>query len=85
MKLEAFKFYYIPSGDTGLAGIVVKPTPKLLKLQADLIAALAPFTVKTGDSSAFFTTPDDPMIDPALIGYVSRLCRRVPAHISIRM
>ena len=71
MKLEAFKYYYIPSGDTGLAGIVAKPTPELLKLQADLIAAVAPFTVETGDSAAFVTTADDPMIDPALIGYVS--------------
>ncbi|MCM3869206.1 MAG: haloacid dehalogenase-like hydrolase [Pyrinomonadaceae bacterium] len=71
IKLEAFKYYYIPSGPIGLAGIVAKPTPELLKLQADLIAAVAPFTVKTGDSSAFVTTPDDPIIDPALIGYVA--------------
>ena len=71
IKLEAFKYYYIPSGDIGLSGIVAKPTPKLLKLQKDLIAAVAPFTVKTGTSSAFFTTPDDPNIDPLLIDYVS--------------
>jgi hypothetical protein len=71
MKLEAFKYYYMPTGNNGLAGIVAKPTPELLKLQADLIAAVAPFTVETGDSSAFVTTPDDPIIDPALIGYVS--------------
>ncbi len=71
MKLEAFKYYYIPSKEIGLAGIVVKPTPELLKLQADLIAAVASHTVKTGDSSAFVTTPNDPMIDPFLIGYVS--------------
>ncbi len=72
MKLEAFKYYYIPSGATGLAGICAKPTPELLKLQADLIAAVALFTVETGDSSAFITTPEDPIIDPALIGYVSK-------------
>jgi membrane-associated phospholipid phosphatase len=71
MKLEAFKYYYIPSKDIGLAGIVAKPTPELLKLQADLIAAVDPFTVETGDSTAFVTTPDDPIIDPFLIGYVS--------------
>ncbi len=40
-------------------------------LQADVIAAVAPFTVETGDSAAFVTTPDDPVIDPALIAYVS--------------
>ena len=71
MKLEAFKYYYIPTGANGLAGICAKPTPELLKLQADVIAAVAPFTVKTGDSSAFVTTPDDPIIDPLLISYVS--------------
>jgi phosphoserine phosphatase len=71
MKLEAFKYYYLPSGDTGVAGIVAKPTPELLKLQADLIAAVTPFTVKTGNSGSFVTTPDDPIIDPLLIGYVS--------------
>ena len=70
MKLEAFKYYYLPNKDSGLAGIVAKPTPELLKLQADLIAAVAPFTVETGDSAAFVTTPDDPVIDPLLIGYV---------------
>jgi acid phosphatase (class A) len=71
MKLEAFKYYYIPTGANGLAGICAKPTPELLKLQAALIAAVAPFTVETGDSAAFVTTLDDPIIDPALISYVS--------------
>jgi hypothetical protein len=71
MKLEAFKYYYIPTGENGLAGICAKPTPELLKLQKEIIATVAPFTVETGDSSAFFTTPDDPVIDPFLIKYVS--------------
>jgi hypothetical protein len=71
MKLEAFKYYYIPDRDTGVAGIVAKPTAELLKLQQDVIAAVTPFTVQTGTSAAFVTTPDDPVIDPALIAYVS--------------
>jgi phosphoserine phosphatase len=71
MKLEAFKYYYIPSGPIGLAGICAKPTPELLKLQADLIDAVAPFTVETADSAAFVTTAEDPVIDPVLIKYVS--------------
>src|SRR4029077_3940762 len=57
--------------DIGLAGIVAKPTPELLKLQQDVIAAVAPFTVPTGTSAAFVTTPDDPIINPLLIEYVS--------------
>jgi hypothetical protein len=71
MKLEAFKYYYIPSKNLGLSGIVAKPTPDLIRLQADLIAATAPFTVPSGNSDAFVTTPDDPVIDPQLIEYVS--------------
>ena len=71
MKLEAFKYYYIPIRDLGVSGIVAKPTPELLKLQADLIAAVDPFTVPSGNSGAFVTTPDDRVIDPLLIEYVS--------------
>jgi phosphoserine phosphatase len=70
MKLEAFKHYYAPVQDTGVAGIVARPTPELLKLQQDLIAAVAPFTVETGTWAAFVTTPDDPN-NAALIEYVS--------------
>ena len=70
MKLEAFKYYYIPVKDIGAAGIVARPTPELLKLQQDLIAAVAPFTVETGPWNAFVTTPDDPN-NAALIEYVS--------------
>jgi hypothetical protein len=70
MKLEAFKYYYIPINDIGVAGIVARPTPELLKLQRDLIAAVAPFTVETGPWDAFVTTPDDPN-NAALIEYVS--------------
>jgi glycerol uptake facilitator-like aquaporin len=32
---------------------------------------VTPFTVKTGTSAAFVTTPDAPVIDPFLIQYVS--------------
>jgi phosphoserine phosphatase len=71
IKLEAVKRYYIPDESIGLAGIVAKPTPALLKLQADVIAAVVPFTVETGTSAAFVTTPDDPIINQALIDYVS--------------
>ena len=71
IKLEAFKYYYILDNDNGISGIVAKPTPELLKLQQDVIAAVAPFTVETGTSAAFVTTSEDPVINPALINYVS--------------
>ena len=71
IKLEAFQYYYAPAGQVGVAGIVAKSTPELLKLQRDLIAAVAPFTVDSGTSTAFVTTPGDQVIDPLLIEYVS--------------
>jgi haloacid dehalogenase-like hydrolase len=71
MKLEAVKLYYIPAGALGLAGIVAKPTPELLKLQADIIAAAKPFMLETGPIGAFTAGHDNPAIDVALIQYVS--------------
>ena len=70
IKLEAFKYYYLPAGKIGLSGIVVKTTPELLKLQEALIAAVKPLTVETATTAAFFTTPEHPDIHPELIPYV---------------
>ncbi len=71
MKLKAFKFYYAPTGPTGVAGICAQPTPEILKLQADIIAAARPFMVKIGPISAFTAPHDDPATDAAIIEYVS--------------
>jgi hypothetical protein len=71
MKLEAFKYYYAPADALGVAGIVARPTPELLKLQADIIAAIAPFTVEAGPIGAFTAGHDNPATDAALIQYVS--------------
>ena len=70
-KLKAFKYYYIPDKNIGLAGIVVKPTNDMLKLQKKLIGAVAPFTVKIGTASAFVTTPEDPNINKPTIDYIA--------------
>jgi hypothetical protein len=71
MKLEAFKLYYAPAGALGVAGICARPTPEIIKLQADIIAAVEPFTVESGPIGAFTATHDDPASDAALIQYVS--------------
>ncbi len=76
LKLEAFKYYYIPDKELGLSGIVVKPTPELLTLEQVVIDAVTPFTVETGTSAAF-VTGDDPEVLPELITYVSEF---VPKH-----
>jgi hypothetical protein len=70
-KLKAFKYYYIPDKDIGLAGIVIEPTADLLQLQQKLIETVAPFTVKTGTAAAFATTTENSDIQPALIDYVA--------------
>jgi phosphoserine phosphatase len=71
MKLEAFKYYYAPAGAVGVAGICARPTPEILKLQADIIAAVKPFTVDSGPIGAFTAPHDDAATDAAIIKYVS--------------
>jgi phosphoglycolate phosphatase-like HAD superfamily hydrolase len=71
MKLEAFKFYYAPTGATGVAGISARPTPEILELQADIIAAAKPFLVESGPIGAFTASQDDSALDAALVDYVS--------------
>jgi haloacid dehalogenase-like hydrolase len=71
MKLEAFKYYYAPTGAVGVAGICARPTPEILKLQADIIAAVKPFTVDSGPIEAFTARHDDAATDAAIIKYVS--------------
>jgi len=71
MKLEAYKYYYAPAGAVGVAGICARPTPGIIKLQAELIAAVQPFTVQTGSIDAFTAPQDDKATDAALIRYVS--------------
>jgi hypothetical protein len=70
-KLTAFKYYYVPMGPTGLGGIVVKPTPDLIRLQRELIDAVTPFTVKTATAAAFYTTPEEPDIHQSVIDYIA--------------
>ena len=47
LKLEAVKYYYTPDKELGISGIVIKPTPALLKLEQKVIDAVTPFAVKT--------------------------------------
>ena len=69
-KLKAYKYYYIPWKEIGLAGIVIEPTEDLLRYQQKLIDAVAPFTVKTGTAAAFVATKEDPEINQPTIDYV---------------
>ncbi len=80
MKLKAFKYYFLTDKSIpglGGAGIVVELNPELIKVQQDLIDAVAPFTVETGTAAAFATTPQEPEVNEATIDYVQRF---VPEH-----
>ena len=88
MRLEAFKYYYAPTGPTGVAGICARPTPEILKLQADVIAAAEPFMQKTATIGAFTAPHDNPATDAAMIQYVSTFVPKMAGahynpHVSI--
>ena len=70
-KLKAFKYYYIPAGETGLAGIVIEPTDDWLRLQQKMIEAVTPFTVQSGSEAAFHLTPEDGAFSKGLVEYVA--------------
>jgi hypothetical protein len=86
--LKAFKYYYIPDPPFGLAGIVVEPTDDLHRLQDELIAAVEPYTVKTGTPAAFFSEADGHDIQKSLIEYVTHFIeiaagKRFNPHVTI--
>jgi hypothetical protein len=70
-RLNAFKYYYIPSPPDGVAGIVIEPTEDLLGLQQRLIDAVAPYTEKTGTIAAFASAEEGRDIQESLIEYVA--------------
>ena len=87
-KLKAYKFYYIPWKDVGLAGIVIEPTDDLINFQQKLIDAVAPFTERTGTAAAFVTTKEDPDINQPTIDYVgsyvpNQTGKKFNPHVSI--
>ncbi|MBX9845442.1 MAG: hypothetical protein K2Z80_26905 [Xanthobacteraceae bacterium] len=87
-KLRAYKYYYIPSPPIGLAGIVVEPTPDLLRLQQKVIDVVVPFTVKTGTPAAFMSTEDGRDIQKFLLEYVANFVKvaagkRFNPHVTI--
>lgn len=43
-EMKAFKYYFIPGTDLGVAGNVIEPTPNFLRRQEKLANIVAPFT-----------------------------------------
>jgi len=75
--LTAFKYYYVPSTEIGVAGIVVRPTDAWLEMQHKLIDVVAPFTVKTATNDAFYELAE-PNLGQQLIDYVATF---IPQHV----
>jgi hypothetical protein len=72
MELRAVRYGYTPGPGMGIAGIWADATPELSKLQADVVAAAAPFMVSTATIDAFAARHVNPAFDAALIDYVSQ-------------
>jgi 2'-5' RNA ligase superfamily len=87
-KLKAYKYYYLPWENIGLAGIVIEPTDDLVRFQQKLVDAVAQFTVERGAASAFVTTKEDPEINQPTIDYVASFVpngtgRKFNPHVTI--
>jgi len=70
LQMEATGLYHIPSGELGLQGIVIKPSPQLLAVQEAIIAAVGPFSKTGGNQFAFVPDPTGTTFDPYLFEYV---------------
>jgi 2'-5' RNA ligase len=70
-ELEATGYYYLNFDNTGLAGIVIRPTPQLSQLQQAVIEAVKPYTEPNGTAAAYVTAPDHPNINEPTLNYVN--------------
>ncbi|MGZ4755893.1 MAG: hypothetical protein ACXWA9_13360 [Acidimicrobiia bacterium] len=61
----------------GLSVMVLTPDPRVLAFQAELIAAVAPFTESGGTAAAYETDVDETDINETTINYIERY---VPDH-----
>ncbi len=53
-----------------ITSIDIEKTPELATLQSDLVAALRPYSVESGDAAAFMTTPGEPHVGDETVEYV---------------
>ena len=70
LKMEAVGLYHIPSGEIGVAGIVIESTPELLAVQETVISALLPFFDAVVVTRGRLSPSDGTAFDPLLFAYV---------------
>ena len=75
VKLAHMKVAALPG--IGLAGLLVRPGPAVLVLQAALIDAVAPYTGTPGTADAYVTSAAEPHINQDTIDYIERY---IPDH-----
>ena len=69
--LTAVRYYFLPVGDLGAAGIVVEASENLRRLHGKVVEAVRPFIAPGGTAAAFATTPEAPGVGQTTIGYVT--------------
>lgn len=69
--LRGVRYYFLPMGDLGAAGIVVETSEDLRRLHAKVVEAVAPFIAPDGTAAAFATTPEAPGVTRPTIDYVT--------------
>lgn len=70
LTMTATGLYHIPSGENGLAGIVIEPTEQLQALQKAVIEAVNVYARNGGNESAFVPDQSGTPFDPILFEYV---------------
>jgi len=69
-QLAVLGLEHKPWGHQEITNIKLAKTPELETLQADLVSAISPYLVKTGDGTAFLTSKEEPDVDGETIEYV---------------
>lgn len=77
LEMTATGLYHIPTGEYGLAGIVVEPSEDLQALHQAVIEAINQYARTGGDESAFVPDRSGTPFDPYLFEYVETF---VPAQ-----
>jgi 2'-5' RNA ligase len=70
-QLEATGYYYLDFNNMALAGIVVRPTQDLRELQAEIVAAVAPYSQPDGTAAAYISSPTAPGVNQPTLDYVN--------------
>jgi hypothetical protein len=69
-QLTVLGLEHKPWGHQEITNIKIAKSRELETFQADLVSALSPYLVKTGDGSAFVSSKGDPAVDQETIEYV---------------